>query len=601
MKYGKAGSRQWLAVAILWLFIMGSIGPGALFSPKESYGHRGEESLLTVGIGSTTGNFNPFYYPRGADGDVVDLVFQRLFQRDREGNWIGDGAEDWSFSREKRTLRVTLKEGLTFSDGTPVTAEDVVFSYRVIADPSYAGEHNRYAQNLTGYQPYREGETEDFPGVRAIDGKTVEFHFEKGGEENLQDASFYIVPKQGYSQYYRYNDTGALQQKSDDPLGSGPYQLENLIMGEYVYLRKNPHYYQDNTYPIRELILQPIEENTEIDDLIQNNVDLIDRQQEIRNINIARKEQGIDYNRYYNNSQGLYFFNHEQGATKDPAVRKALRHAMDLEELITHYFDGYATIPTHFFGENSSVADIDDIQSLENPPYDLEKAARILEEGGWHLNDRGYREKDGEVLTLRILGSTHSEIIETLSPLWDRDWGNGLGIKIHNAYGGMDALMEDLIYDGDNNVHLWNVAFLELSLDPFTPASGLRSFFHSENIGTNRPNISRYQNEELDRLIEELWEADREKEQEKLYTKIGEILQQQDVYAPVYTPEYYDLYTERLQNFSTNSHFPWTRALETAYLVKGEREEDEEEGFPWRRAGFGLAGLILILRWKNRK
>jgi len=607
MKQGRDQKKLIGILGICLMILISGALPGKGFSSGLSYGYSGEEdSLLTVGIESSTGNFNPFYYPQGADGDVVDLVFQRLVRRDFEGNWTGDAAEEWEISEDGKIITVTLREGLTFSDGEAVTAEDVVFSYRVISDPSYAGGHNTYARKLEGYQSYREGDTEDFPGVRAIDDGTVEFRFQQGGGENLESVGFYIVPKHEYQEFYRYNDTARLREKRSEPLGSGPYTLENLIMGEYVYLTGNPHYYNEETYAIEEIIMQLIEENTEIDDLTQGNVDLINGQSEIRNIKIAKGEDGIAHNKYYNDSQGLYFFNHENGATQDPAVRKALRHAMDLEELMEHHFEGYGTVPAHFFGENADIADEEGIQSLKNPSYDLEKAKEILAEGGWHLNDDGYREKDGEVLTLRIIGSTHSDIIETLSPLWDRDWANALGIEIDNAYGGMNAIMEDLIYDADANVDVWNVVFLELSLDPFAPLGAVEGYFHSSNIGTNRGNISRYQNEALDEVIEKARETEDLEEEKAYYVEIAEILQEEDAYAPVYTPEYYDLYTEKLTDFKTNSHFTWTRALETARLSGEDINRDgnggeEEEGVPWRTASYGVIALFLLFKWKNRR
>lgn len=607
MKRGKGRMQDLAILGICIMLLLGTVLPGDFVAPKASYGYnRGEDSLLTVGMKASTGNFNPFYYPRGTDGDVVDLVFQRLLRRDMDGNWVGDAAEDWEISEEGAMVTVSLKEGLTFADGEAVTAQDVVFSYRVISDPSYAGEHNSYARDLQGYAPYREGETEEFPGVRALDDETVAFHFQKGATPDLESLGFYIAPKHMYREFYRYKDTAGLREKSHDPLGSGPYVLENLIMGEYVYLTRNPHYYNEGAYAIEEIILRLIEENTEIDDLIQGNVDLINRQNEIRNINIAMEEESIAHNRYYSDSQGLYFFNHEYGATKDPAVRRALRHAMDVEALMEHYFEGYGTVPAHFFGENARIAEEEELQSLENPSYDLEKARAVLEEGGWHLNDEGYREKAGEVLTLRILGSTHSEIIETLSPLWDRDWANALGINIDNAYGGMDAIMEDLIYDADNNVDMWNVVFLELTLDPFAPLDGVEGFFHSRNIGTHRSNISRYENQVLDEKIEKArqWEAGAAGTDP--YGKIAEILQKEDVYAPVYTPEYFDLYTENLKDFTTNSHFPWTRGLANARLTDGgenqarDGEDREENGFPWTLAGVGAIGAWVLIKRQTK-
>lgn len=592
-------------VGLCMVLLMGGIPqPNDFYHWNSLAFSSGEDSLLTVGMQGSTGNFNPFYYPSGSDGDVVDLIFQRLVRRDLEGDWIGDAAEKWEITEDGKVITFTLKEGLLFSDGEPVTAEDVVFTYRVISDPSYAGGHTNYGQNLKGYEEYREGKTTDFPGVEAIDENTLRFTYRQEDGNNLENAGFYIVPKHHYQDYYQYNDTSRLLEKSADPLGSGPYILRNYIMEENVYLVRNESYYDTSTYKIQEIIMRLIEENTEMDDLRLGNIDLINRQREIRNIKIATEEEEIHYNKYYSNTQGLYLFNHEYGATKDLAVRKALRHAMALEELMEHHFMGFGKVPAHPYGENAWLNEDRDIQSLSNPEFNLAKANEILEEGGWLLNEEGYREKEGEVLALRILGSTHSEVIESLSPLWDRDWGNALGIKIDTAYGGMDSIIKDLVYEADENVELWNVVFMEVPTNTFEPLQTVAGFFHSDNIGSNRGNISRYQNDILDEKIESSHSLGRTGEGKENYYNIANLLQEDHVYAPIYTPEYYDLYTEDLKNFETNNHFNWTRALETATLNrvesdKSDRDNGDEGGFPWTMAGVGVIGIFVFIKRKT--
>src|SRR5690554_1125367 len=110
---------------------------------------------LKVGITEASGNFNPLYYSSSYDGYVVDLVFEGLATLNFDGDeYVPVVAEDWDISEDGKTITFNLRDDVVFSDGTPLTANDVVFTYKVLADPSYSGRYGSVVKDLEGYEAF---------------------------------------------------------------------------------------------------------------------------------------------------------------------------------------------------------------------------------------------------------------------------------------------------------------------------------------------------------------------------------------------------------------------------------------------------------------
>ncbi len=139
----------------------------------------GKVQTLVVGIDKFDGVFSPFYSMISSDGTVVALTHELLAPIDRQGFLVTDSIagetrdyEGKSYTydglskietvsttgegNDKRTVyRVTIKDGVKFSDGTAMTADDLIFSYYVLADPAYDGGETFYAANIAGLGSYR--------------------------------------------------------------------------------------------------------------------------------------------------------------------------------------------------------------------------------------------------------------------------------------------------------------------------------------------------------------------------------------------------------------------------------------------------------------
>lgn len=181
-------------------------------------------------------------------------------------------AESWEISEDKTRIIFTLREGLKWSDGQPLTADDVVFTYQDIVFnkeiPSDGGDGLKI------------GEKGEFPNVKKLDDRRVEFILPEPFAPFLQTASgpssnIAILPKHALEASVKErNSEGKLRFSSTwgvdtDPqkiIVNGPYQLESYRTGERVIFRRNPYYWrkdsQGNQLPYVERIVMQIVEST---------------------------------------------------------------------------------------------------------------------------------------------------------------------------------------------------------------------------------------------------------------------------------------------------------------------------------------------------
>merc|ERR1711916_374683 len=127
-------------------------------APNPALKRDGAEDTLVIGTSEAKGIFNPIYYSSSYDGYVVDMIFKGLIERDIDGQWQPALAESWKISDDGLTYSFKLKEGVVFSDGSPVTANDVAFTFKAIADPSYDGRYQSVVQDMVGFDQYFGGD-----------------------------------------------------------------------------------------------------------------------------------------------------------------------------------------------------------------------------------------------------------------------------------------------------------------------------------------------------------------------------------------------------------------------------------------------------------
>lgn len=267
-------------------------------------------------------------------------------------------AESWQ-QRDERTWDVTLRPGLRFSDGTPLTSADVVYTYESVLDPA------------TG-SSYRSNFAERFARVEALDERRVRFHLVKPLATFLSDLDFGIVSEAGA----RRGENGHFPDKR--VIGAGAYRLV-AIEPERILLERNPYYHGPPARMPKVEIRIVRDANARAlmlvggsADLAQNalRLDLVDAVAGRARVRVASGPSAI---------LSYMMMHNEDPVLRDVRVRRAIAHAIDRERIIAVKLGGRAVpatglLPPSHWAYQPEVA---------RYSYDPERARALLDQAGY--------------------------------------------------------------------------------------------------------------------------------------------------------------------------------------------------------------------------
>jgi peptide/nickel transport system substrate-binding protein len=276
-----------------------------------------------------------------------------------------------------RTYTYTLRDGVEFSDGEPLTADDVVYTYRTALDPK---TNNTFKSELDVVKE-----------VRASGDDKVVFTLEYPYAPFAARTVLPIVPEHIAGE--QDPNTGSFNTK---PVGTGPYVLANWSKGEKLTFKANPRYWGGEP-KVKTFTMAIIDD----DDVRATRLRSGDLDGAVLPPNLAATFKGDDGKRTY--QARSYDFRAVTlptagKVTGDRAIRRALDAAVDREAMVGKILDGagrpaYGPLP---------VDDPAFTKDIERP-QDLGKAAQILEEAGWKPGKDGIRVKDGRRASFTLL------------------------------------------------------------------------------------------------------------------------------------------------------------------------------------------------------
>lgn len=460
-------------------------------------------------------------------------------------------ARNWTISEDGLTMTFTLRRGVSFSDGAPMTADDVVFTFDWVRNPAVNADRTRsYLTKLTS--------------VRKIDDLTVEFRFSEYYYLNFGTvAEMTIMPKHFYGKYTadQFNEkTGLL-------MGTGPYRLENpetWSPGERVVLHRNPRYW-GTPATFNRIVFNEIEgENTEMVRYGNQELDLI-RCLPIMYDKLTKDPRIMSFSNAvsYDNMYGGYTYvawnqvkildgKESPSAFADTRVRKAMTLLIDRERILSETFLGYGTVASGPFSPRGKQHNV----AVQPWPYNPDEARKLLAEAGFRdRNGDGIVESEAGVpLKFKLTYPSGNESTEKVV----------LFIKDNLTRGGVS--MEPDRVD-------WPVLVQKLNQSNFeavtlgwssVPESDPYQIFHSSQISGQGDNRTHYINKELDKLIEQARGTVNNDERMKIWQKVHAILHEDQPYTFLFNRKALRLFNKRIQNIK-----PAASGLNFEYLNGG--------------------------------
>jgi ABC-type transport system substrate-binding protein len=356
------------------------------------------------------------------------LITEPLVRRNENYELDPAGAESWDVSDDSLTWTFHLRPGMTWSDGTPVTAEDYAYTVRRMANPETAFDVTFYYGSIKNFPEAVEGTVPiDEVGVEAIDDLTLAITTSQPTPFlGLIAADIYVVPKHIVEQE---GDNWSLQPET--ALSCGPFVLETWDKGREVVFANNPNYggpwaayWQQIVYLIGEdQAVFPAYENGEID--------LIERgyEQVISPADQARIESDPELSAQVHSFPQFQTwwlaFGGEDTAFADLRVRQAFAQAVDRDAIINSVLRGvavpaYGLLPPGFHSSNT------ERQTEAAYPYDPEAARALLAEAGYGEGGEPFPTYD---LTLREPSPTVQTVAQAIQAMLKENLGIDVGIQ----------------------------------------------------------------------------------------------------------------------------------------------------------------------------
>jgi len=464
--------------------------------------------------------------------------------------------------RTKYTM--SIKRDAVWDDGSPVTAHDVIWTFKIIFHPGVVlpdlraqyedveeliidPKDDRTFSVITKSKKFLEEEiilnTDIYPkGVYDSLGVLDNYDLAtlKKLEEPINDEK---LEKLG-------NDFESITYIKEKAGGSGPYELENYREGQFIVLKKKDNYWglnypdvdQLNQYPDR-IIYQVVPDATTAFTLLKN--------QEIDLMDFSDRGSAAYYDDLKEDSVMTELFNfenvviprivyillnHEDPKLADINVRRALRHMIDADRVISQLARGYGKRqfgPIHFTKPQYN-------QDIQPDGYDPNRAKEILDRAGWKDTDGdGIRDKvvDGQKLSLdfswHISGSSLSVSLSTMAS----EVGKDVGVNFNIIEKPTSTTISENIYPGDYDLYA-SIKTQSVIKDD------LYLYYHSASIGSGKDNLIRYSNKDVDQLLEIIRTTDDDGVRQEAYLKVQELLYEDVDAIYLYSPVQKIVYTK---------------------------------------------------------
>ncbi len=391
--------------------------------PEAIVSATGLETFV-AGNTSFSGEFYEGWGNSAYDNNIRKLVFggtglmSVTNTGDLDKNFFVD---EYSTSEDMKTWNFKLKEGIKFSDGVELTANDVAFTYYFYSDPTFASASGSDAYvpiNLVGQDAYTASceagacDTAAFTGVNVINDYEIEFTVNEALFTTAStDFSRYIIPAHYNSVDGVINVEDVKANLISKPIGAGPYKITEYVEGQFVRLAINEYFTGDihgDVPTIENVIVQVVPDETSIDMLIAGEIDLLAGMVQEDVIDAAKADSNLTFNNYPRHGYGHITFQTDEGITRHTAIRQAIGYALDRETFVGLFLGSYGSVTQGPYSTNYWM--IDDAwveENLTNYSYDPAKVSEILEADGWVKGTDGVYAKDGERASVNIAcGST---------------------------------------------------------------------------------------------------------------------------------------------------------------------------------------------------
>jgi peptide/nickel transport system substrate-binding protein len=467
-------------------------------------GSIGDASVLLPVLASDAGSF-----------DITGLIYNGLVKYDKDIRLVGELAEKWEISEDNLRIRFFLRKDVKWQDGTPFTAKDVEFTWKLYVDPKTP---TAYA---TDFLKVKE--------LRILDDYTLEVVYEKPYAPALGSWGQSIHPR-----HLLEGQDVTQSPLKRNPVGTGPYKFKEWTTGEKIILDSYHDYFEGRPYIDRVLTRVIPDLATMFLELKAKRLDQMGLTplQFTRQVNTEWFKENFNKYKYLQFGYTYLGYNMQDEKFKDKKVRQALTTAINRESIVQGVLLGLGQVAyspykpdTMWFNPN-----------VKKFPYNPELAKQMLAEAGWKDDGDGVLKKDGKPFEFTIITNQGNDLRKNAATIIQSDLKK-IGIKVNIRVIEWAAFLKNFINKRNFEACLlgWGIGQDPNQID----------IWNSQKTGETQLNFVHYQNKEVDELLEKGASVYDPEERKKYYDKFQEIIAEDQPYTFLYVGDVLPIVSSR--------------------------------------------------------
>lgn len=493
-----------------------------IFSPGCS-GPDSESKRIIIGIQADVQTINPMFAFSVVEGHLIDLLFLKPAMEiwnDSLGiiEFQPMLAEKWEWNEDSSSITLYLRDDIFWSDGKPITVEDIIFSFDVYSDPVV---ESRFFGLFNNFNTVDGMQIDTVKTFNVISPKVLTINFKEDALPTLLDINLEIIPRHIWSKYQRNEIPQAPE--NFEPITSGPFKLSKWERESAISLRIDDSSFLYDPENIKEIALKILPDyKSRITQLKTGAIDLIDnvKSEDAAGLNesedleiISLRGRDYDYlgwnhidpedfsksrivpNKYFSSQQ----------------IRKALSYAINREEILESLLGEYGEICN---GPVSPMFKTYFDNTIKTDSYNPGKAKEILKENGWEDKDnngileKGKREFRFDLYTNS--GNPRRNYVATIVKNNLKAIGIDVNIQMLETGTFVDGLRK-------RNFDAWIAGWtIPIPID-------LKPYWNSDQE-TGFLNFSSYKNQKCDEMLIRLQERLAESEKIMIYKRLQRII-----------------------------------------------------------------------------
>ena len=384
------------------------VPPGTVLAEKQE---------LVRNNGSEPSSLDPHKVESDVENNIISDLFEGLVSVSPTGEIEPRLAEKWE-NKDNTVWTFHLRPGVTWSDGTAITAQDIVWSWQRLVSPLTASPYASYPGNMhivNGAEIAQGKKAPETLGVKALDDATLVVTLTQPNAAFLAMLAHPSLVPLDKVLISRYGDKWT---KPEHMVTSGPYKLSQWVVNERIVAERNPRYWDNAHTVINKVTYLPISSETaDVNRYKAGEIDIV-YTVPINQFAQLKKTMGDQLDVSPQLATYYYEFNTTRPPFNDPRVRRALNMALD-KDIIAEKVLGQGQRPAWLISQ----PDIGGVE-LHNPEYASWPRDKRIAEAKKLLSEAGYNESHPLVFNLLYNTSeSHQRIAIAASSMWKKNLG----------------------------------------------------------------------------------------------------------------------------------------------------------------------------------